>query len=248
MKRLTKLTTPLFTTAIAALFLATTPAAQEPEIPEQFQPQPGGDQVDELKRLFLEVERNLQLIDFQLADAGAGEIPLSDVGDSGLEKLLRDSQDKSEQVLAGIDKILEIAAQMGQSMGSGMGQSEQPKPGESPLDQERDKGPKDREQTPDTPGQKPEPEPGGQEQEQPKDDGDPKSPEANQDDGENRPGDPRQDQAGPPTRPGDDVDQWGVLPDRVREKFRNQGADELPVRYRDWIDSYYRRLNTRSGR
>jgi hypothetical protein len=237
-----KLTTPL----LAVLLLATTTAAQEPKIPEQLRSRPDEDMVDELKRLFQEVERNLELIDYQLADAGAGEIPLSDVGDSGLEKLLRDSQDKSEQVLAGIDKILEIAAQMGQSMGSGMGQSEEPKPGDSPLDQERDKGPQDREETPEEPGQQPDPE--GQDQEQPQDDGDPKSPKADQDEGENRPGDPRQDPGGPPTPPGDDVDKWGVLPDRVREKFRNQGADELPVRYRDWIDSYYRRLNKRGGR
>jgi hypothetical protein len=29
----------------------------------------------------------------------------------------------------------------------------------------------------------------------------------------------------------------------MRETFRNQGRNDLPVQYRDWIDSYYRRLN-----
>ena len=35
----------------------------------------------------------------------------------------------------------------------------------------------------------------------------------------------------------------GELPARVQETFRNQGRDDLPLQYRDWIDSYYRRLN-----
>lgn len=241
-----KRTRNAITALLVAALMVGNARAQEPEIPEQFQPQPGGDLVEELTRLFQEVERNLERIDIQLADAGAGEMPLTDVEDSGLEKLLRDSQDRSEEVLAGIDRILEIAQQMGSSMGSGMGQPQQQQ-GDSPLDQERDKGPQDREKTPDAPGDKPEPEP-GQEQPQPSPDGDPKGPEDNPLDGENQTGDPRQDQPGAPVNPGDDVDKWGFLPDRVREKFRNQGGDELPVRYRDWIDSYYRRLNTRSGR
>jgi hypothetical protein len=29
----------------------------------------------------------------------------------------------------------------------------------------------------------------------------------------------------------------------VQEVFQNQITDELPLQYRDWIDSYYRRLN-----
>ena len=230
---------------LAAAVLTPSTFAQEPEIPEQFEPQPGGDMVEELKRLFQEVERNLELIDIQLADAGAGEIPLDEVGDSGLEKLLRDSQDKSEQVIEGIDRILEIAQQMGSSMGSGMGQPQEQQ-GDSPLDQERDRGPQQRENTPEAPGDEPQDEQGG---EQPKPEGeDPKSPQDNPLQGDNQTGDPREDEQGAPVTPGDDVDKWGFLPDRVREKFRNQGADELPVRYRDWIDSYYRRLNTRSGR
>lgn len=214
-------------------------SAQEPTIPEQFRPK--DDPVEELKRLFQEVERKLEQIDIRLADAGAGEIPLTEVEDSGLDKLLRDSQDKSAEAVAGIDRILEIAQSMGSSMGSGMGQPQQQQQGQSPLDQERDRGPKEREETPEGPGKKPEP---GQEKEDPSKGGQPKSPKDSKEKGENRPGDPRRDEAGPPTPPGDDEAQWGFLPARVREKFRNQGRDDLPVRYRDWIDSYYKRLNT----
>jgi hypothetical protein len=40
-------------------------------------------------------------------------------------------------------------------------------------------------------------------------------------------------------------DRWGDLPVHVRELFRAQGGGDLPPRYRDWIDSYYRRSNQR---
>lgn len=38
-------------------------------------------------------------------------------------------------------------------------------------------------------------------------------------------------------------DRWGDLPVHVRELFRAQGGGDLPPRYRDWIDAYYKRLN-----
>ena len=33
------------------------------------------------------------------------------------------------------------------------------------------------------------------------------------------------------------------IPERYPQVFRNQGADEVPIQYRDWIDGYFRRLN-----
>lgn len=42
-------------------------------------------------------------------------------------------------------------------------------------------------------------------------------------------------------------EQWGNLPIHLRELFRAEGGQRLPARYRDWIDTYYRRLNRRSG-
>ncbi len=40
-------------------------------------------------------------------------------------------------------------------------------------------------------------------------------------------------------------DQWGNLPVHLRDLFRAEGGQDLPPRYRGWIDSYYRRLNDR---
>ncbi len=46
----------------------------------------------------------------------------------------------------------------------------------------------------------------------------------------------------------DDRDQWGNLPIHLRELFRAEGGRAMPARYRDWIDSYYKKLNRRSVR
>ena len=42
-------------------------------------------------------------------------------------------------------------------------------------------------------------------------------------------------------------EQWGNLPVHLRDLFRAGGGTDLPPRYRDWIDSYYRRLNERDS-
>jgi hypothetical protein len=30
--------------------------------------------------------------------------------------------------------------------------------------------------------------------------------------------------------------------------FRGEDSEQMPARYREWIDAYYRRLNQRGGR
>jgi hypothetical protein len=112
--------------------------------------------------------------------------------------------------------------------------------GESPLDKERQRGPTQGEKTPEAPTTGPErpsgePQPAGQ---QPDERG------PNPPPGENRPSLPRVDESGPPVSPGNDADRWGLLPQRVQQVFQNQITDDLPLQYRDWIDAYYRRLNT----
>ena len=36
---------------------------------------------------------------------------------------------------------------------------------------------------------------------------------------------------------------WGSLPSHAQATFSSRGSDDLPARYRDWIDAYHRRLN-----
>jgi hypothetical protein len=40
------------------------------------------------------------------------------------------------------------------------------------------------------------------------------------------------------------ADRWGDLPVNARDVFRAQGGSDLPVRYREWIDAYFKRLNS----
>jgi len=36
---------------------------------------------------------------------------------------------------------------------------------------------------------------------------------------------------------------WGYLPEHARDVFRSQGGGQMPARYREWIDAYYKKLN-----
>ena len=230
---------PSTTVPVALLALLPSAAAQEGPTPQLMEPDP----VQEMIELFHQVERKLGQIDDHLADAGAGDVVLEEVEDPGLDDLLRWTQSQSRDVEQKIDRILEIAAQMGQG---GSGSCSLPRPGgESPLDGSRDKGRQEREKTPE-PGETPPP--GGEEPEsgeEPQDEPGGEKPEdgPNPKDGENAPGDPPDDPNGRPVRPGNEADEWGFLPERLHEVFRNQGRDDLPVQYRTWIDTYYTRLN-----
>jgi hypothetical protein len=91
---------------------------QEDEEERQLRPEDvfgpqSNDLEEEMKRLFLEVEANLKSIDIELADAGAGIAPLEDLSDSGIEKLLLSANASGEQVISDIDRILEIAEELG---------------------------------------------------------------------------------------------------------------------------------------
>ena len=223
----------------------------------------------EIVDLFLEVEAKLGEIDSMLWSASAGERPLETPGDAGIGKLLDDARQRGQEVQQGIERILEIARQQGGG-GGGSGQMWSPgqQQGSTPdarQESESQGAPGERLATPEAPdgqqpqgeqpgGEKPEPqgeEPGGEkpgdQQDQPGGDGD--EPEGPQD----SPGDQDQNQAGQlpdlegveKVPPGQEADRWGELPLRVREVFRAEGGGDLPARYRDWIDAYYRRLNRR---
>jgi len=228
---------------VAALALTGLVSAQEPQ-PVHL-PDIGGmsAEQEEMIKLFHEVESTLESIDLELFDAGAGRIPAPEGRESGIEKLLRSSGAKSDSVVSDIERILELAQQMGGSCKSCMKPGAKPggEKGESPLDQERKRGPTEGEKTPDAPKPK-----DGQDQQpqQPKPDGEkPDDGGQNPPHGENRPSPPRADEPGAAVTPGNDADRWGMLPERVRSVFQNQITDDLPLQYRDWIDSYYRRLN-----
>ena len=237
-----KLNRSLFVCAagpLAALLLGAVSFAQEegqgPEIPTI-----GGldQQQEEMVKLFHEVERTLLAIDLELADAGAGRIPLPEGKDSGIERLLQSYGSKSDQAVSGIEKILELAQQMnGQSMSQCMKPDQN---SQSPLEKEKQAGPKQQESTPQEPKpgeqkNEPKPTPNGEKPEDGKQSPPPQ--------GGNKPAPPPGAESGDAVPHGNDIERWGQLPERVQNVFQNQITDDLPLQYRDWIDSYYRRLN-----
>jgi hypothetical protein len=237
------------------LVLAASPAAraQEPG-PAPELGLPTSDAEREIRELFEKVERRLREIDRLLSDASAGEVgALEELGSSGIDELLERSRREGREAVNDIDRILEIARQLGETMPSGAqqgGGSPGGQQGQSPLQGHGQSG-GERERTPEAP---PEDEPGqggGEtptEGERPRDQGEtPKSP------GESRDPDPRNEAgAAPPSDAGTPgasveggVDRWGDLPVHVRDLFRAEGGGDLPPRYRDFIDSYHRRLARR---
>lgn len=254
------------TLAAAALALAAharqdgaTPTPELPRLPEL-----GGanDPRQEMIELFRKVETRLGEIDKLLYDASAGERALSGSSlDSGMAELLKSSKGKSEEVLAGIDRILEIAQQQGGSCSSGMsGGSKQKSPkgsnpgqpsqGSGSEPQQGSQGQQEREATPERPGgQKPAPD-GKQDGQEP---GDKQQAQGGQPKGNQRSNvEPQNSVGGPPpgletgrVDPTRDAERWGELPEQYRELFRTEGGGDLPPQYRDWIDAYHRRLNRR---
>lgn len=246
-------------------------AAQDPEPQEGPTPieLPGvlDEAQQEMLQLFRDIEQNLRTVDVLLSDAGAGDTArLAEVEEAGIGRLLEESRETSQQVLEDIDRLLEIAQQMGQQSGSG-GAPGQPQPGGSSGSQGSDslgRGSQTtrREQTPEAPGEEPggeDPQQGqqpngeepGSEQEQPNPQGEQPT------DGQESPSTDPTNRLGsePPTdptgagSPHDPAgDRWGDLPVHVQDVFRGEDSEQMPARYREWIDAYYRRLNRRGGR
>jgi len=246
-------------------------ALQDPEPEEENIPIELPGMVDqaqeEMLQLFRDIEQNLRKVDVLLSDAGAGDTSgLADVEESGIGRLLEDTRDRSEQVLQDIDRLLEIAEEMGQQNGGGSGQSGQPQnqqngsSGSQGSSSPQGTQTTRREQTPETPGQESpgqSPEPGeqphgqqpGEQQptpqgETPTDGQDPSNTDPSLRPGSEPPTDPTG--AGSPNDPASD--RWGDLPVHVQDVFRGEDSEEMPPRYREWIDAYYRRLNRRGGR
>jgi hypothetical protein len=212
----------------------------------------------EMRELFAKVERRLREIDRLLSDAGAGDTAaLSGEKKAGIEELLRTSETRQREVLQAIDRILELARDnQRQGAGGGSSQSGDPQSGsQSPLDKQGNPT-TEREETPSAPkgsqspkdGEKPGPK--NKAGAQPKPDkpepgeSDPRDPRASPNkNSKNSPGAPPSGQPTDAASKADGKDRWGDLPVKVRDVFRTEGGSDMPVQYREWIDSYYRRLN-----
>ncbi len=231
---------PILLGLLSAVFVTSSPT-QDPEGPPPPLPTEAAESAEarqgrqEMIELFHLVEGRLKEIDALLFDASAGESLGDEVEESGIHELLRQSTAKAEEVVTGIERILEIASEQGSGSCSSAMKSDAP----SPLDQQPQGEQGRKEQTPQKPGeeheQKAPPQPGGE----------PHSPEASDEPPENRKTDqqPPEDETAGGIDAVDSPERWGDLPIHVRDLFRTEGGGDMPPRYRDWIDAYYRRLN-----
>jgi hypothetical protein len=139
-------------------------------------------------------------------------------------------------------------------MQEGSSSSGQPQSGQaqqqSESGQRRDsaEGPREQGQQPEQ-GQEPGEQPGEQQgPRQEPGEGEPRGDQADKPGGKKDTGDAAADgETGEGTRSGRDAEIWGNLPIHLRDIYRAEGREDMPAQYRDWIDSYYRRLND-SGR
>lgn len=109
---------------------------------------------------------------------------------------------------------------------------------EGPREQGQQQRQEDGEQQGQQPGEQP----------QQQGEGDPKGDQPDRPGGKKDTGDAAAEgETGEGTRSGRDAEIWGNLPIHLRDIYRAEGRQDMPAQYRDWIDSYYRRLND-SGR
>lgn len=227
----------------------------------------GAGSQEEMVELFIKVDKRLQRVSELLFEASTGDPSrASEIGSSGIDELIREAESGSaagadgiarileasrmqgEAARSEIDRILELAKQNQQQSGSPSDappqEGDMPQQGQTPSGsrkEEKGEGPPQ----PEGQGKKPQPQNGDQESNDDQD-----RPEGNQEKkgGEDGPGkNPPQSELGAEANASGN-EEWGDLPVHLRKVFQNGVRDDVPPRYRDWVDSYYRRLNRGGGR
>lgn len=228
---------------------------------------PTGAGEEEMKELFIKVDKRLKRVSELLFEASTGDSSRSsEIGAAGIDELIREaenasgagasgigqileaSRSQSEAARTEIDRILEIAAQQGSPGSGGQGGPPPPTPSEGMPKQGQTPGGSQKEEK----GQSPEEQGKGKQGEQQQQDQQPggEEPRGGQEqkggpDGPGKP-QPKSETGDPSNATGNE--EWGDLPVHLRKTFQNGVSDDVPPRYRDWVDSYYKRLNRRSGK
>lgn len=237
----------------------------------------GADPQQEMRELFLKVDKRLNRVTELLFEASAGDTSRADdIGSAGIDELIREAESQaggarsdiarlleasraqSEAASGEIGRILEIAEQnqssssSSSSSGQQQGQpqsSGQPQQGQTPQGSRREDkgetGPEGESQ-----GQQPQPQQEGEGEQNQDQEGDGKptgDQESNQTPDQQKGDNPPESETGDAANASGN-ENWGELPVHLRRVFENSVSDDVPARYRDWVDSYYKRLGQRSGR
>ena len=245
--------------------------------PFEAPPAPGANN-EEMAELFMTVEKRLDRVTELLFEASSGNTGgASDIGSARIDELIRGAEAQATQASNDMARLLEATrrqssaaseeigrilklAEQNESSSSSSGgkpsgkpQSGQPSPQQgqtSPGSRKEDKGETGPEQ--ESKG-KEEGEQEGQEGQEPQDGNEPKNGDQPKGDKETEGGKDGKSKTPPEGEKGDPAnaqgnEEWGDLPVHLRKVFENGVSDDVPARYRGWVDSYYKRLNRRSGR
>jgi len=226
----------------------------------------------ELRELFLKVDKRLRRSTELLWEASSGDGSGADqIGSARIDELIREAEAARSRAQSGIAKLLEASGRQNQaasdeierilqiaaenpsqsSSSSSSSSQQQQSSGEQPQQGQTPSGSR-REEKGEQPGgeQQGQQQQGQQEQQQgqPQNGDRPDDNRASDDPPQDSTGgDPRESETGDAARPSG-MEDWGDLPVHLRKVFQNRVSDDVPPRYRDWIDAYYGRLNRSSPR
>lgn len=209
----------------------------------------GQDPLEEIKSLFRQVEKDLQEIDRLLLQAArdpraaSGEAPEK----AGTKAAAKDAYEKQRAVSESIQRIIDlIPPSSSSSQSSPKRDLSKPNQGQGNESQgERQQGSEgkpEEERTARGAGQAPT-EPQGGRPSGGRPEGNQKSNEPPQQ-GKSKPRDYETERA---HRARETVERWGDLPEHTRKVFENTNTDDLPIRYRKWIQDFYTRVQQTSG-
>jgi hypothetical protein len=217
---------------------------------------PGSNPQDEIKELFKKVEKDLQEIDELLQQASSES---RGAAAEENKSAATSAHGKQKAVSENIQKIIDLIPPSGGGGGNSGGHGlSKPQGGGKGGQQQGQNGKQQNQQ-----GQKPQGQQGGdsagqQKQEktaegagqapstpqgqQPSGSGEPDSPLKSNATPEQSTGKPRNYETDRVNRSKEAVERWGDLPEHAQRAFSNQNTEDLPMRYRKWIQDFYLRM------
>ena len=199
----------------------------------------------EARELVIRIRQSMREVNKLLLDGsteGAGTEAARVARD--IEKLLDEAENKSKSVVDGLEKLMEMAQQQQQQQQ----QSQSSQSNQDQQQQNQNQNQPQREKS-DNPQELVDQQQGNKDQQQQKPDGE--KPDGNKPD-QSPPDKTKASEAPPPGATGsfereDTSGRWGVLPAKQAEDLQRYEVQEFPLRYRHWMDLYFRRVNKSSS-
>lgn len=189
--------------------------------------EPDADQ-QRMLELINRIKEGMKEIDANLLRAGSPED--SKESDRTVESILNETRRKHKQVIKDIEELIRSVKYSQSSSSSQSNQQQQPQPQQKPQPRRENPSDEDLKKNPQNPedGENPE-------SDRPAND----PPQQENADGSRKDPDPER------VNRTDASGRWGLLPPKVQEEILNSNVEDLPQKYRKWLEEYYRRVSKR---